>query len=231
MYTPKALLSMAVLLGVSMAQQTTDQTTAQGTGSGNPHDASCTRSYVRILAGAPTPTGQLASAITSYAGGFRQTGSPNSNNNNNANPVSEACSFSSNLPSSLQRDFDAYLTSVISYVSASSSEIDALITNCVASGSQGASLTSIVNSVATHSGPLCQATGAANGTSTSTTSSATTPTSSTTRGGGGGGGGTRTGGPTSAGTTSAQTGAGAKPTGMFAGAAAAAGVLGAAVLL
>ncbi|KAI1819848.1 hypothetical protein F4861DRAFT_525383 [Xylaria intraflava] len=211
MYSLKAL-SMAILLGVSLAQTTT--TTSGGAG------ADCTRSYAKILAGAPTPPAQLASAITSFAGGFRQTGSPN------ANPLSEACEFSSGLPSTLRSDFDAYATKVISYVSVSSSEIDALITNCVATGAQGASLTSIVNSLATHTGALCQATGITNGTTTATSAPTTTQT-------GGVGTGTATGttATTSPATTTGQTGAGSKPTGVLAGAAAAAGVLGAAVLL
>ncbi|RWA14587.1 hypothetical protein EKO27_g504 [Xylaria grammica] len=182
-----------------------------------------------ILAGAPTPNSDLASAITSYASGAAQSTTSGAN----ANPLSlvtQVCDFSSNLPTSLQSDFDAYATSVISYLSASSSEIDAVITNCVATGSEGASYTSFVNSLATHTGALCQATGSSNGTITSSSTA-----TSTGAGGAGdtgsvttGGGGTATNGGAS---TSIPTGAAAQPTALYGGAAAAAGFLGAVMLL
>ncbi|KAI2623645.1 hypothetical protein GGS21DRAFT_494155 [Xylaria nigripes] len=207
LFNSKAFLSAALLLGSALGQTTT--TTA-----GN--NAECTRSYASILASAPKPNSQLASAITSFAGGLRQTGAPH----NNLNPVSEACALSSGLPQSLRSDFDAYVTKVISFVSVSSSEIDALITNCVATGEQGARYTSLVNSLATHTGPLCQATGGTTGTTgTGTQTTAVT------------GGTSIVGTSTTAATTSVPRGEGAKPTGVLAGAAAAAGALGAAILL
>ncbi|KAI8950968.1 hypothetical protein F4801DRAFT_546764 [Xylaria longipes] len=213
MYNSKALLSAALLSGASVAQSSSS--------SSGGNDAQCTKSYVSLLAGVPTPDGQLASAVTSYASGIAQNAT-----GTDANPLAYAtyvCDFSSQLPSSLQSDFDAYATQVISYVSAQSSDIDAVITNCVATGAEGAAYTSFVNSLATHTGPLCQATGTPNGTTNGTFTTGTpTPTSTGAGGGGAAGGGV---------TTSSPTGAAALPTAVLGGAAAAAGLIGAIVLL
>ncbi|KAI1294517.1 hypothetical protein F5Y03DRAFT_312928 [Xylaria venustula] len=263
MYDKKALLSAAVLTGTAMAQ-----TSSTSSSSSTDNNLACTRSYASLLAGAPTPSSDLASAITSYASNAEQsvTASGAAGNQDPQQVLTQACNFSSQLPSSLQSQFDAYATSLISYVSASSSYIDAVITNCVATGDQGASYTSFVNSFATHSGPLCQATGGSggNGTSSSTGGSSSTgsgtgtdtgagastatQTSSGTGTGGSGGGSTTTGGAGGVGgagsgttttggengggsTSSPSTGAAAAPTALYGGAAAAAGILGAAILL
>ncbi|KAI0861958.1 hypothetical protein F4860DRAFT_152900 [Xylaria cubensis] len=222
MYNSKALLSAALLTGASVAQSSSESS-----------DAQCTQSYVSLLAGAPTPDGQLASAITSYASGIAQSATAT----DAANPLAiatQVCAFSSNLPSSLQSDFDAYVTEVISYVSASSSAIDAVITNCVATGAEGAAYTSVINSFAAQTGPLCAAatgtttgsyiatgtgtpSGVANGTTTFVTG---TPTPSSTGVNGGG-----------ASSSSVPTGAAAMPTAVLGGAAAAAGLLGVIALL
>ncbi|KAI3331990.1 hypothetical protein HD806DRAFT_478973 [Xylariaceae sp. AK1471] len=217
MYNPKVLLSMAALTGASLAQS-----------SSSAGDAECTRSYLSLVKGLPTPASELASAITSYATGVAQSGSAT-----DTNPlayVTDVCSFESQLPSSLQSDFSSYVTQVISYVSASSSQIDAVITNCVATGLEGAAYTSLVNSLATHTGPLCAVTGAPNGTTSGITSGTgisnsptPTPTGSSTN---------VASSPTSSGSSaSVSTDAAAKPTGIFAAAAAAAGLLGAVALL
>ncbi|KAI0544883.1 hypothetical protein F4679DRAFT_563349 [Xylaria curta] len=220
MYNSKALLSAALLTGASVAQSSSES-----------NDAQCTQSYISLIAGAPTPDGQLASAITSYASGVAQSATAT-----DANPLAiatQVCDFSSNLPSSLQSDFDAYVTQVISYVSASSSAIDAVITNCVATGAEGAAYTSLVNSFAAQTGPLCAPTGTTTstviGTGTSTPSGASngtttfvtgTPSPSSTGVNGGGA------------SSSVPTGAAAMPTAILGGAAAAAaGLLGAIALL
>ncbi|KAI1430139.1 hypothetical protein F5Y12DRAFT_3271 [Xylaria sp. FL1777] len=250
LYNKKALLSAAALTGTSLAQSTTITTTTTAAGEAN--DLACTRSYISLLAGAPTPTGPLGSAITSYANGAVPSVTGAGNGNANADPqalLTQVCDFSAQLPSSLQSQFDDYATSLISYVSASSSAIDAVITNCVATGSaasEAAAYTSFVNSFATHTGPLCAAatvttttSGFGNGTATSTGSSTGTGTggsssggeSSTTTtvvtGGGAGGSGTTTTGAGSGGASSSSTvptGAAAMPTAVF-GSAAFAGLL------
>ncbi|KAI0445988.1 hypothetical protein F4803DRAFT_97460 [Xylaria telfairii] len=220
MQNSKALLSVALLTGVSLAQTTTSG--ASGSSSSGANDAECTQSYASLFAAVPKPDGELASAITSYASGVIQTAS-----GTNANPLAfatQVCEFSAGLPSSLHSDFDAYASQVISFVSASSSDIDAVITNCVATGTDGAAYTSLVNSLATQTGPLCQATGTGTGVPYSTangTVTTGTPTPTTTGVNGGGG----------ATTTSVPTGAAAVPTAVLGGVAAAAGLLGAIVLL
>lgn len=250
-YNNKALLSLATLTGASLAQTSSDNGGASGSTSGPTGGFACTQSYASILAAAPTPTGELGSSFTSYASSLIASGGTN------ANPLAlatQVCDFSSSLPASLHGDFDAYVTSVVSYVSASSAAIDAVITDCVATGSVGAGYTSLVNSFATHSGPLCTG-GGANGTSSTSAGTGTstgtgtgngnggspTPTATGTGGNGGGnGGGVGGGGATTSDangngaggqTTSTPTGAAAQPTALFGGVAAAAGILGAAILL
>ncbi|KAI0206269.1 hypothetical protein F4808DRAFT_112841 [Astrocystis sublimbata] len=202
MFTTKALVSATLLAGSAMAQ-----TSSVG-------DAQCTRSYASLLKGAPTPDAQLAKALTSYAS---QAASSLSGSDATAvtNPLAiatQVCDFSSGLPSSLQSDFDAYVTKVISYVSASSSEIDAVVTNCLATGKEGEAYTSVINSFAAHTGPLCDASGGpATGTTPAPTGSATDA----------------NGEPTS----SPSQGAAALPTAVYGGVAAAAGLLGVVAML
>ncbi|TGJ78593.1 hypothetical protein E0Z10_g10167, partial [Xylaria hypoxylon] len=174
MYNKNVLLAVAALTATSLAQSS----------SSSSDDPACTQSYVSLLAGAPTPGSELASAITSYASAEQQSLSSEAA----ANPlglVTQVCDFSSGLPSSLQSEFDSYATSVISYLSASSSEIDAVITNCVATGSEGDAYTSYVNSFATHTGPLCSATGSSTGIITPSSTPTASETGSITTGGGG----------------------------------------------
>ncbi|KAI0391582.1 hypothetical protein F5Y17DRAFT_439966 [Xylariaceae sp. FL0594] len=273
MYNTKLLAVLAALAGASLAQ---DQPPSSDTGypsAGAPTDSGngsnppqptdtgsagpgagnfeCTRSIADLLAGAPTPTGELASAITSYASSYLGSGNDGqvtaATNMPPAAPaatnplevVTQVCSFGAQLPESLQQDFSAYATQVVSYVSAQSSAIDGVITSCLATGAystDAASYTDAVNSIASHTGPLCAAVtttpGGGNGTATDTTT-VTTPAATTTETGGGVGGGpvtsTGPGGETSAPPT--PTGAAAVPTGMLANAAAAAGLLGFVALL
>ncbi|GAP84922.1 hypothetical protein SAMD00023353_0802460 [Rosellinia necatrix] len=221
MFVNKALLPAVALAGASLAQTTVITATATATATSD-SNAECTQSYVSLLLGAPTPDAALGSAITSYASSLASASGTSAING--ADPlavVTQVCDFSSGLPTSLQSDFDAYVTQVISYVSASSSAIDAVITNCVVTGAEGATYASLVNSFAAQTGPLCQATGAPGGGSNN---------GSTTIGGGG----SPT--PTTSGEGSGQTSppptnAGAHPAVFGGAAAAAAGLLGAAILL
>lgn len=220
LFNKQTILPITALAGSCLAQ-------ASSGGSG----AECTRSYASLLLGAPTPTGPLGSALTSYASSVAQNAGASSGSAA-PNPLAiatQVCDFSSQLPNSLQSEFDAYATSVISYVSASSADIDAVITNCLATGSEGAAYTSIVNSLATHTGPLCSGSGSGGGgTATGTPSfsdTVITPTPTSTGGEGGGSGGG------SGETSSVPTAAAAQPTAFLGGVAAAAGLLGAVALL
>ncbi|KAI0130506.1 hypothetical protein BJ170DRAFT_316981 [Xylariales sp. AK1849] len=131
-----------------------------------------------------------------------------------ATDVTQACAVTSNLPSSLQSAFSSYDSQVSSWYSAEKSDIDALVSSCSTDplAQTISSVTSLLN-VYTASG--CDAlTGATTGTTKPTT---TGTTKSTTTGG-------------IAASTSPSS-AGAKPTGVYAGAAAAAGFLGAVALM
>ncbi|KAI1180662.1 hypothetical protein F4777DRAFT_528842 [Nemania sp. FL0916] len=226
MYSNKALLSTVALAGACLAQS--DSSTAG--------DLECTSTYYSLLANAPTPTGSLGAAFASYAStaasSFEATAT-------DAGPAAilglatQVCEFSSALPSSLHSDFDAYATSVLSYVSASSSAIDAAITGCLETGAIGTVYVSVINSLATHSGPLCDITSGlgsltSSGAASATDSNGATITPTPTPTGSGDAGASGAGGSATTPTTAA-----AQPTAVVKGAAAAAaaGLLGAVVLL
>jgi hypothetical protein len=115
----------------------------------------------------PQATGELGASITSYASGA---------------PITDVCAFYSEIPSSLQGDFSSHVASIISFVNASSSAIDAVITECNTGGpAEIAAFTSYVNAVGTHTGPLCEMTSApssGNDTTNGTVSLMPTPTPS-----------------------------------------------------
>ncbi|KAI3325822.1 hypothetical protein HD806DRAFT_458032 [Xylariaceae sp. AK1471] len=212
MYNAKVLLSVAALVGVSRAQMYTDPV--------------CNSSYEALLAAAPTPPPALISALGS---------SPESaalfNPDILGDPMGfteELCSIAAELPASVLSDFGAWGSSLLSYASVEISSYDAFITQCVTTGEAAASLTSFINSIATATnGPLCpQITSApgSGGASNSTITITSTPTAAPTN--------TYPAGSSSGSTSSSiPTAAAARPTGVFAGAAAMAGLLGAAALL
>ncbi|KAI1328334.1 hypothetical protein F5Y16DRAFT_159124 [Xylariaceae sp. FL0255] len=212
MYTKAVLPTAAALAGLSSAATTI--TPAPGTTTGV-FGGACSSEYNSLASAFPTPTGELLNSIIIYAESIESN--PTQTTNNPLQYATDVCAFESSLPSSLESDFSAYVTSVKSFASASSSAIDALITDCLTTGDAASAFSSLLNSFVTATGPLCTATPASNGTITSTFSYSASPTPTT----------TSSGNPTS----SPSTGGAPAPTGMLAGAAAAAGFLGAAIFL
>ncbi|KAI8628840.1 hypothetical protein F5Y19DRAFT_435063 [Xylariaceae sp. FL1651] len=188
MYHTKVLLSVAAFAGAALAQNSS-------------HDATCKSAILSLMEEMPQATGELGASLTSYASGA---------------PITDVCAFSKQLPSSLQGDFSSHVASIISFVSASSSAIDAVITECNTGGPAAiAAFTSYVNAVGTHTGPLCTMTSApssGNGTTNGTASVTSAPTPSSN-------------------VSSIPTAAAPRHTGLFAGAAGVIGVLGAVALL
>ncbi|KAI1337454.1 hypothetical protein F5Y15DRAFT_390461 [Xylariaceae sp. FL0016] len=221
MYAFKVFGAAAALAATASAQQ-----------------ATCAAELASITQALPTPTNtELASSLaqgqvptTDAVAGL-------------ASLVADFCGPESTLASSLYSDYEVYLTSIVSYVSASSSTIEAYLTICVATDAAGSSsLASVVSKVASISGPYCQSTTAANATSTATGSASgasnSTITATATSTDAVGTTGTTdvasitTGTESSTGTTSSQSALAAKPTGGMMGAAALAmGAFGAVFML
>ncbi|KAI0534224.1 hypothetical protein GGR58DRAFT_483455 [Xylaria digitata] len=132
----------------------------------------------------------------------------------------EICSIYSELPPSLIPEFKTYITSVLSFGNANSEVLLGVATDCVPED-KVASVTNYIHEMLTPTGNSCEATPAPGGAANGTYPTSPAPTA--------------TGSYTSRGNytypTSIATGAAARPTGAFLGAAAIGGVLGAAALL
>ncbi|TGJ82866.1 hypothetical protein E0Z10_g5897 [Xylaria hypoxylon] len=216
MYNTKVFLSVATLMGTSLAQIPTGVYTA----------SSC----VAILSGftdVPTPAPALASYISSLVldgpvtAPGQTTALPGFTLEDPVGYQDLFCSIASDLPESLVPEFQSYGLGLLSYGSVHLSEYDAFVTECITTGAAASTLTSELHKMLTNTGGLCQApstttpagsypTGSSNGTSSTGTGSFSTPTSSA---------------------TLIPTGAAARPTGAIVGAAAIGGLLGVVALL
>lgn len=138
--------------------------------------------------------------------------------------VAALCSLAGELPASALAEFQAWGPSLLHYASVSAASYDEVVTKCIATGTEAASITSYIHSIASNPGELCQptATASGNGTAPYPTSqpSYPTPTGNST---------IPTGIPSP--TTIIPTAAAARPTNLLAAAAAVGGILGAVVLL
>ncbi|KAI0431725.1 hypothetical protein F5Y09DRAFT_304125 [Xylaria sp. FL1042] len=201
MYNAKVLLSVAAFTGASMAQTST------------PFPApDCASSITALVAAAPTIPPDVLTAFDALA--------PNgdvSSLNLLASPsayVDQICSIANALPASALPEFGKWGSSLLEFAATEISSYDGIVTKCVATGAEGAAITSYIHSIASHPGELCQITRSpSNGTATIT--SYPNPT----------GNGTST--PTS----SIPVAGAARPTGVLAGAAALGGLIGAVALL
>lgn len=217
MYNAKVLMSVAALVGTSLAQSATPTSSL---------DPACAASLSKF-ADAPTP----APALVSYLATVLGTGPVTAPGATTALPdltledpvgyQNLICSIATELPKSLIPDFQSYGSGLLSYGSVHLSDYDAYITNCITTGEAASTLTSELHSMLLGTGGLCDA-------ATTTASSGTYPT--------GGANGTY---PTGTGSTPAPTtsstliptAAAARPTGAVVGAAAIGGLLGAVALL
>ncbi|KAF2964092.1 hypothetical protein GQX73_g9462 [Xylaria multiplex] len=212
MHSTKALLSVASLIGMALAQ--------------NDLDPECTRTISSLIAEGPTIPAVLSPYLVSAVGDTVRTvatATITSPPDTLADPegyVQLLCSVAGELPSSLLPNFESWGAELLSFGSAHISIYDAYVTQCVTTGEAAASITSYLNALLTGTAGFCQPTATLgntpNGTiSTTPVATATYVTNST----------------TSIPTTSVITGAATKPTGVFVGAAAIGGLIGAVALL
>ncbi|KAJ3569759.1 hypothetical protein NPX13_g5969 [Xylaria arbuscula] len=133
--------------------------------------------------------------------------------------VSSLCSVAGKLPSSVLYNFGTYGSELLEFVATEIDSYDGVVTKCIATGDQGASITSYIHSIASHPGELCKAQAtASNGTASITPYPTPTGNSTATTGNG-------------LPTSSISLGGAAMPTGVLTGAAAVGGLLGAVALL
>ncbi|KAI1177756.1 hypothetical protein F4777DRAFT_540224 [Nemania sp. FL0916] len=212
MHNTKVLLSFAVLADLSMALAPSSV---------------CDSQVNELLGKAPTPAPALASAISSdssVADPHNLLGAPQ-------DFVHEVCSFVAELPPSLLPEFASYGSALLHYASTEINSYDALVTSCVTTGPVASSITSYLHSLVSATTPLCRPAGAesASGAGNSTSAPITPyPTDTPT---GTGAGPTITSGSITTTSLLVPTAAAAKASGVFAGAAAVGGILGAVALL
>ncbi|KAI0534602.1 hypothetical protein GGR58DRAFT_520143 [Xylaria digitata] len=149
MYNAKVLLSMAALVGSSLAQTPTGL------------DPTCLESLA-VFNNAPTPGPALISYLASVVTGRptlpgQTTPLPDVTLEDPAGYQEFFCGLVAELPESLLPEFKSYGAGLISYGSAHLSEYDAYITDCVTTGEAAASLTSQLHDMLTGTGGLCQA--------------------------------------------------------------------------
>ena len=142
------------------------------------------------------------------------------------------CSLAGQLPASVLSDFVAWGPSLLHFASVEISSYDAVVTQCVATGAPGASITSYIHSIASNPGRLCQPTatatpsaGAGNGTTATAAPSGSITPYPTASANGTAPAGTPS--PTSA----IPTAGAARPTNLLVGAAAIGGLIGVVALL
>ncbi|KAI1272621.1 hypothetical protein F5Y07DRAFT_403221 [Xylaria sp. FL0933] len=208
MYCPKALLFIAAMVGTSLAQDVD-----------SPECSSKMSSFFSwaVAEGPTTPA-----AVLSFIATAPNSQPPLSTFGPEAHGE-EICSIYKKLPPSLLPEFKTYIASVLEFGKENSQSLLDVASTCVPPENL-ASVTSYIHQMLTPTGNQCETTptptpgGAANGTyptspALTATASYSYPTSNTTY------------------TTSIVTAAAARPTGVWLGAAAIGGVLGAAAML
>ncbi|KAI1111988.1 hypothetical protein F5Y14DRAFT_283768 [Nemania sp. NC0429] len=141
MYSTKIFLPVAAFLGASLAETFP-----------NP---SCPEMLKSFSEDAPT----FGPALESWVQG------PGHLPTATAPPIAEPesylkqiCSLAAELPASLVPEFESWASMVVSHGRAHISEFDAFATECVSTGEAGASLTSVINSILSATGPVCPST-------------------------------------------------------------------------
>lgn len=206
MYNTKNLVFLAALAGAvpSTAQQFPDP--------------SCDQYASNLMVAAPTTPPLLSSYFDSQA-----TPAPNPGELLRDAPayVEQLCGAAAAAPQSVLVEFQSWGSSLLDYVSISIASYDEVVTKCIATGTEAASITSYIHEIAESPGRLCQPTSTPTTAGNGTASATPYPTA--------------TGNSTNPGTTGPNTSipvaAAARHAGVLAGAAAMGGVVGAAVLL
>ncbi|KAI1108130.1 hypothetical protein F5Y14DRAFT_437307 [Nemania sp. NC0429] len=164
----------------------------------------CDRKENALFAMAPTPAPALQSYIIS------KNALPHDLLSNPEGYAKELCGLAADLPTSITDEFASWGQSLLKFASVHISSYDALVTECATTGSAAASITSYLHSIVSAPERLCQPTSAPSITPAPTNDPAPSANSVS---------------------TSSPTGAAARPSEVFAGAAAIGGLLGAMALL
>lgn len=150
MYDKKVLLVLATLVNTSLATYA---------------NAECKSLIGDLLARGPTVPAQIESALYGQA-----TGAPGDDISFNdpsdllRHPdvyVKQICAAADKLPASLLPDFATWGSTLLEFASIEISTYDAAVTQCVATGTAAASITSYLHSIVSQPDRLCQPTGTA----------------------------------------------------------------------
>ncbi|KAI0409171.1 hypothetical protein F4802DRAFT_234929 [Xylaria palmicola] len=167
MYGTKVFVSLAALAVASTAQEFPDP--------------ACSSSIAAILAAVPTPGPELSDYLGQVMDGIPGP------DNLLAHPdeyVSGLCSAVAELPPVALEEFADYGASLLSFASVEISSYDGIVTKCVATGAEGASITSFIHSIASTPEGLCAPTSTpstpSGGNGTATITSFPTPTGNST---------------------------------------------------
>ncbi|KAI1197445.1 hypothetical protein F5X97DRAFT_343646 [Nemania serpens] len=141
MHKTKAILSVAALVGLSLAAGSSD-------------DAVCDSKENALLAMAPTPAPALQSYIIS------KNALPHDLLNNPQGYVKELCGLAADLPASITADFASWGQNLLGFARTHIASYDALVTECATTGPAAASITSYLHSIVSAPERLCQPTSA-----------------------------------------------------------------------
>ncbi|KAI0468140.1 hypothetical protein F4859DRAFT_491710 [Xylaria cf. heliscus] len=210
MYNTKALLALAILADVSVAQTFPDP--------------GCSSSVNELLLAAPTIPAAVASAFGAAQAQATDIPSPDSLLSDPNAYVGQICEVVPLLPSPVLSEFATWGASLLHFASVEISSYDAIVTKCITTGTAAASITSYIHSIASSPEGLCQPTSTSapsggNGTASITPYPTATPS------------GNSTSPSTAVPTTLVPTAAAARPTGALISVAAVGGLLGAIALL
>ncbi|KAI0549961.1 hypothetical protein F4679DRAFT_544340 [Xylaria curta] len=208
MYSTKIFLSIAALAGTSLSQKSDSQF--------------CSAFFTSLVSIIEEDAPMTPPAILSFLASQTETVSPTTTAPpltylDFASHAQELCHIATELPSSLLPEFQTYAAALLEFGKDHSSEHIAYVTDC-APESEVASRTSYLDYVFTATGNFCTETPAPGGASNGTYPTPT-PTATSSYPG------------LNSSTTLIVTGAAAKPTGAYLGAAAVGGILGAAAMI
>ncbi|KAI0021068.1 hypothetical protein F4780DRAFT_313787 [Xylariomycetidae sp. FL0641] len=179
----------------------------------------CQDSALSLLGSVPTPSGQLLSYIESYAATATLDLAA-------GDPAALCTASAAAIPPSLSSAYAAYETQAESWFAANADALTSLVSVC-STGAMGAQISAASSAYASAASACLSATATATATASGSGSGGAKPTSTSTAGAGA----SQTSGGAGSDVTQVPEGAATRPAGLYAAVAAAAGVLGAAILL
>ncbi|KAI0540496.1 hypothetical protein GGR58DRAFT_460713 [Xylaria digitata] len=142
MYSTKVLLTVAALTGASMAQTSTVFP-----------DPDCPTYVSELVAAAPTTPPELVEVFEEVSGSSPH---PEDLFLHPEEFVDNVCSAVGELPQSVLPIFASWGSVLLEFASTEIASYDHIVTQCVATGTEGASITSYIHSIASNPADLCQ---------------------------------------------------------------------------